>query len=128
LVLTRRERIALVRAVHQLSAEVSNTPPEVNPVEPVSDEELVLAVRRGLERIVISLVDGIDHEHGNRQVAIAAALDGAEAVMRGEMALRNHARLPSLLPAFVFLVSLPVSDHERALELSKRCSQLLRES
>jgi hypothetical protein len=37
----------------------------------------------------------------------------------------NAARLPTLMPSFVFLVALPLVDQDRALELSQRSAQLV---
>lgn len=41
--------------------------------------------------------------------------------MRGELVSGNAA----LMPSFVFLVTLPVVDQDRALELSRRAAQLV---
>ena len=45
--------------------------------------------------------------------------------MRGELVSGNAAQLPALMPSFVFLVALPVVDQDRALELSRRTSELI---
>jgi hypothetical protein len=47
--------------------------------------------------------------------------------MRGELLSGNAAQLPQLLPSFVFLVALPIVDQDRALELSRRTSELIEE-
>ena len=87
------------------------------------DELLVVRVRQGLARVAAALSgEGSD---GASASAVGAALDGAEMVMRGELVRGNAARLPALMPSFVFLVVLPVVDQDRALDLSRRTEQLL---
>jgi hypothetical protein len=39
----------------------------------------------------------------------------------------NDARLPQLMPSFIFLVALPIVEQDRALELSRRTSELIEE-
>ena len=56
-----------------------------------------------------------------------AALDGAELVMRGEILLGNGARLWVMVPSFAFLATLPVTGKERALALSRRVEELMKE-
>lgn len=88
------------------------------------DELLVAEIRRGLARVAAAALDGGEPEGADGR-AVEAALDGAEMVMQGEMAMGNASRLPALLPGFVFLVTLPVLDQDRALELSRRCTRLV---
>jgi hypothetical protein len=45
--------------------------------------------------------------------------------MRGELVSGNAARLPALMPSFVFLVTLPVVDQDRAIELSRKTARLV---
>jgi hypothetical protein len=90
------------------------------------DEQLVAELRRGLARVAAAL-DGDGPEPTNG-VAVGATLDGAEMVMRGELVMGNGAQLPVLLPSFVFLVTLPVVDQDKALELSRRCQALVEEA
>jgi hypothetical protein len=60
------------------------------------DEALVAGMRRGLARIAAALDSG--KRTDVTQMAVFAALEGAEMVMRGEL-LRGHAaRLPGLMP------------------------------
>jgi hypothetical protein len=84
------------------------------------DEQLVTELRRALAKIAVGVGDGA----GALEDAVAA-LDGAETVMRGEIVKGNAGRLPALLPGFVYLVTLPVVDQDKALEISKRCAQLV---
>jgi hypothetical protein len=137
-VLAGNEREALLRVADQLSAELGY--PEGGEIPGAdtglggegalvgildSEDELLIAeIRRGLATLAAAAFDGGEPEGADRK-AVLAALDGAEMVMRGEIAMGNAGRLPALLAGFVFLVTLPVVDQDRALELSKRCARLL---
>jgi hypothetical protein len=137
-VLAGNEREALLRLADRLSAELGY--PEVGGIPAADealgggsamvgilsseDELLVAEIRRALARVAAAALDGGEPEGADGR-AVAAALDGAEMVMQGEMAMGNAGRLPALLPGFVFLVTLPVLDQDRALELSKRCARLV---
>jgi hypothetical protein len=46
-------------------------------------------------------------------------------VMRGELVRGNGEKLASLLPDFVFLVTLPMVEQAEALKLSRRAAELL---
>jgi hypothetical protein len=87
------------------------------------DEALVTALRRGLARIAAA-VGGEDGEESPPR-AVSTALDGAELVIRGEILVGNRGRLSRLMPSFVFLVSLPLVEQDRALGLSRRTEELL---
>ena len=87
------------------------------------DELLVARVRSGLAKVAAAL--GSESLEGASRSAVGAALGGAEMVMRGELVSGNAARLPALMPSFVFLVALPVVDQDRALELSRRTERLV---
>jgi hypothetical protein len=85
-----------------------------------ADELLVKEVRRRLAQIAATA--------GPEQAldaAVAAALNGSEMVMRGELAQGSRDRLPSLLPSFILLITLPVVDQDEALALSERASELV---
>jgi hypothetical protein len=86
------------------------------------DESLVEGLRGGLARIAAAL-GGRDGDSPGR--AVSAALDGAEMVIRGELISGHREKLPRLMPSFVFLVTLPIVDQDRALELSRRTEELL---
>ena len=77
----------------------------------------------GLAKVAAAVGD--ESSDGAPASAVGAALDGAEMVMRGELLRGNAARLPALMPSFVFLVTLPVVDQDRALELSQRTAELI---
>ncbi len=89
------------------------------------DELLVAGIRRALAKIAAASLDGGGLDGADASSAVAAALDGAEMVMRGEIVMGNAGQLPALLPAFVFLVTLPVVDQDKALELSQRAATLV---
>lgn len=87
------------------------------------DELLVAKVRRGLEKVATAV--GRSRPEVVPRRAVHAALDGAELVMRGELATGSAAQLPALIPSFVFLVTLPIVKQDRALCLSRRTSELI---
>jgi hypothetical protein len=139
-VLAAGERRALLRVAHQLSVELGYVEGEELPATTsplgekagamagilnAEDELLVTSVRRGLVKIATALdSDGSDSAS---EAAVGAVLDGTEMVMRGELVRGNAARLPALVPGFVFLVALAVVHQDRALELSRRTERLLEE-
>jgi len=86
------------------------------------DELAVRSLRQGLARIAAALGD---RATSPATLAVQAALDGAELVMRGELVNGNGSWLPRLLPSFVFLVALPIVEQDRALALSQRCTELI---
>jgi len=87
------------------------------------DESLVAMVRRSLEKVAAAT--GAKSPEGAPESAVSAALDGSEMMMRGELASGNAEQLPSLMPSFVFLVTLPIVDQDEALYLSHRTSELI---
>jgi hypothetical protein len=138
-VLAGNEREALLRVADQLSFELGYAGDEEIPGEHSGlggeegamagilnseDELLVTEIRRGLAKVAAAALDGGEQEGANES-AVGAALDGAEMVMRGEIVMGNAGQLPALLPGFVFLVTLPVVDQDRALQLSRRTKELL---
>lgn len=86
------------------------------------DELAVTSVRGGLARIAAALASDVSAPD---TPAVRAALDGAELVMRGELVNGNGSWLPRLMPSFVFLVALPIAGQDRALELSRRATELI---
>jgi hypothetical protein len=137
-VLAGNEREALLAVSDQLSAELGyrgegETPNECSGAAGLNaisvgtleaeDEALVAGLRRGLSQIAAALAEDRWSE-GSRN-PIGAALDGAEMVIRGELMMGNGSQLPALMPAFVFLVVLPVVPQDEALELSERTAKLL---
>src|SRR5262249_6386963 len=87
------------------------------------DERVVSAIRQRLAKVAAAVADA--PLEGATQVAVSSALDGAELVSRGELAMGNEVHLPALMPSFVFLVTLPTAEQDKALELSRRTSQLI---
>lgn len=88
------------------------------------DEALVARLREALAGIASTL--SADTEEPAVR-GIETALDGAEFVIRGELAGGNGERVLRLMPSFVFLVALSVADQDRALELSRRTAELIKE-
>jgi hypothetical protein len=137
-VLAGREREALLWVADQLSSELGYTadedvPGTHSPLDEEeegmmgilnSEDELLVATLRHRLAVVAAAV-GARGSDGASSRAVGAALDGAELVMRGELLRGNGARLPALMPSFVFLVTLPLVDRDRALELSQRTARLV---
>jgi hypothetical protein len=87
------------------------------------DELLVRRLRTYLARIAAALGRGeLDFSH---PLIPQMVLDGAEMMMRGEIIKGNRERLAQMMPDFVFLVAMPGVDQDRALELSRRTSDLI---
>jgi hypothetical protein len=87
------------------------------------DESLVAAMRERLAKVAAAA--GTTTGDGVPENAVGAALDGAELVIRGELVRGNAERLADLMPSFVFLVTLPIVDQDKALDLSHRTSELI---
>lgn len=85
------------------------------------EERLIAAARRSLARIAAALGAGSSGEVSDR--AVTTLLDGAEVVMRSELIAGN--RIAAVMPSFVFLITMPVVEQDRALELSERTTALL---
>jgi hypothetical protein len=96
----------------------------MSPILSAEDEALVAGITDALAKIAVAL-SGEPHESPPR--AVLTALDGAALVTRGELVQGNAERLPQLMPSFVFLVALPIVEQDRALELSRRMSELVEE-
>jgi hypothetical protein len=90
------------------------------------EESLVARLKLGLAKVAEAA--GAAQLQGTPRRAVSVALDGAELVMRGELARGNAGRLPTLMPSFVFLVTLPIVDQAEALGLSRRTSELIEET
>jgi hypothetical protein len=88
------------------------------------DEMLVREVRSGLAKLAAA-VSAEAPPTGAPKSAVRVALDGAELVMRGELISGNGIQLGSLLPSFVYLVTLPMVEQDEAIDLSQRTSALL---
>jgi hypothetical protein len=89
------------------------------------EEALVTSIRGCLAKIAAAATGTRRHEGHD---AVSVALDGAELVIRGELARGRSAQLAPLVPSFVFLVTLPVLDQDKALEISQRATELIEEA
>lgn len=87
------------------------------------DDLLVRRLRAGLTKIATAL-GGFEPDFSHPLI-VQMVLDGAEMMMRGEILKGNRERLSQMVPDFVFLVALPIADQDRALELSRRASELI---
>lgn len=88
------------------------------------DEALVARLREVLAGIASTLSAGVE---GQSAKAIETTLDGAEFVIRGELLGGDAERVLKLMPSFVFLVTLSITDQDRALELSQRTAKVIEE-
>lgn len=89
-----------------------------------ADERLVAAARQSLGQIaaaVSELRPPVLSETVRR-----ALLDGAELMMRGELAAGKP--ISPLMPSFVYLIALPSVTRDEALKLSRRTAELLDEA
>jgi hypothetical protein len=87
------------------------------------DEHLIGGLRQRLAKLAAAL--GTSNAEATSRRDVGFALDGAELVMRGEIVKGNAAKLPALMPDFVFLVALPVIGQDKALLLSVRARELV---
>jgi hypothetical protein len=86
------------------------------------DESLVMKLREALAKIAAAV--GAKTEDPDVW-PVWSALDGAEMTIRGELVHDQAERLPQLMPSLVFLVVLPIVDQDKALELSRRTTELI---
>ncbi|HEX3734983.1 MAG TPA: hypothetical protein VHU86_07480 [Solirubrobacterales bacterium] len=86
------------------------------------DKQLVATLRGALTCVAASLGTS-DGEPSLRLLDIT--LDGAEFVIRNELETGDHDKVLQMMPSFVFLVALSVTDRERALEASARTTELV---
>lgn len=84
-------------------------------------EELIAAARRSLVRISLALRSR--RAANVPAMTVEALLDGAELVMRDELA--KGKRLTAVMPSIVFLVAISAVNQDEALELSERTASLL---
>lgn len=130
------EREALAELADELCAELGypatgGVVDQPQPDEPAAlvfggllspeQEQLVATARRSLARIAAAL--GVGRSKAISETTYQALLDGAALVMRNELAAGHPVK--DLMPSFVFLISLPLVDQDKALELSRRTSTLL---
>lgn len=110
---------------HDGSPKLSSRGEDLSPVLSAEDESLVATIMAGLTEVATAA--GAGKAGGATRRAVIAALAGVELVMRGELVIGEAERLPALMPSFVFLVTLPVVDQDKALELSRRAAELVEE-
>jgi hypothetical protein len=96
----------------------------MNKILAAEDEALVARLREALAGIASTLC--ADAKEPSVR-AVETVLDGAEFVIRGELASGDTERVLKLMPSFVFLVALSIVDQDRALELSRRTAELIGE-
>ncbi len=87
------------------------------------DQALVADLRKALAKLVAGLGGTEDAD----AQALGAALDGVEMMMLGQLVSGNEEQLPELMPSFVFMVALPLVGQDRALGLSVRTEELVKE-
>jgi hypothetical protein len=127
-----KEREAVIQTADRLCADRGYTgggetaveargPGMGEPLEP-EKEQLIAAVRQSLARIAAAVGAG---RAESADAAVGALLGGVELVLRRELTKGRSARLKELLPSFVFLVTLPIVEHEEARGLAARTSSLL---
>lgn len=133
-----RDSEAVLRAVDRLRASLPCASPQATVAASASlaagapaagalgvDEERFLAgLRAGLAGIAMSFSE---EAAGPELDAVRFALDSAEMVIRGTLISKHETELPRLMPSLVFLTALPVIEHDRALALSRRATQLIGE-
>jgi hypothetical protein len=83
------------------------------------DESLVANLRSALARIAAAVGTAPSPQ------AVCLVLDGAELLIRGELMRGRKGEILSLLPNFVFLVTVQAVDHDRAIEISDRTTELI---
>jgi hypothetical protein len=134
-----KEREALLRVTDQLCSELGCGDDSLGPaplfgagvraatvaLEP-EDEAFAFAIRQSLARLAANAAG--ESQRSLFESAVAAALDGAEMVVRGELVRGQGEHLPALLPSFILLVTLPIIEHDEALALSQRASELIEET
>jgi hypothetical protein len=131
-------REALLRIGDQLCSELKATGHADSAAQPLppqcfdgmgnlssEDELLVRSIRGSLEQMIFDLHASFP---GNPPPRVWNALDGAELVLRGELALGHLEEILPLLPSFVFLIASPMVEQDRALELSRRTSELVEDA
>ena len=108
---------------HDGSPRLSGRREDLSPVLSAEDESLVATIMAGLTGVATAA--GAGNAGGATRRAVIAALAGVELVIRGELVMGEAQRLPVLMPSFVFLVTRPLVEQDKALELSRRAAELV---
>jgi hypothetical protein len=87
-------------------------------------EDLVPRLREALAKLAW-IANGEGEGDEREKQAVRAALDGAELVMRAEIASNRPERIGSHLPGFAFTVTFMGLGRDRAIELSRRAAELV---
>ena len=87
------------------------------------EERLVIELRRALAELAGAARGARWEPSGER--AVALALEGAEVVIREELAAARPEMIEAHLPGFAFMVVLPGLGRTAALALSRRVEELL---
>jgi hypothetical protein len=90
------------------------------------EEDFVAAMRAALAEVAEAA--GAGSLAQPRERAVIAALDGAELVTRGQLAVGRPEQLRGLLPSFIFLLALPIMQQNDALATSERARNLIEEA
>jgi hypothetical protein len=89
----------------------------------------VLQVTEAGSGVITAMLERL-WEHSESEVqptrAARAALGGAEAVVRREIAAGRTEQLPGLLPVFAYGTAVPFLGQERALGLAGRAREMLK--
>lgn len=88
------------------------------------DEALLVGFREGLAR----LADARRKQPDEGEPAVRAALDGAQIVARNKLLAGEGDDLRRLLPAFAFLVLLPIAGEGEADRVAGRAARLVAEA
>lgn len=133
---TGREREAVIQVANRLCLELGypeaegivgeTCGPGVGKPLDIERERLIAAVSQGLSRIAAAAKAG--RSEGIPDTVVRALLGGAELVLRREMMMGKAADLKELLPSFVFLVTLPLLEQDKARKLADRTTTLLEEA
>jgi hypothetical protein len=87
------------------------------------DEALVAEMRKALAELAGAA--GAASLAEQRQLTTRTALDGAELMIRGQLAMKSPEQLRLLLPSFVFLIVLPILQQDEALAISRRVGEMV---
>ncbi len=90
-----------------------------------ADDALVVRLREELAKLALATANAESEDEQGDERAVRAALDGAELVMRGELAAERPEMICTHLPGFTYMVALPGLGRVAALTLSRRAAELI---